>query len=743
LRGKEDKAVTCTLEDGSLGACCIPLLPVVYSSENKVEDELKTFTDTRFSTVTPEQLERARFLSQNVSKALLEREAQLLAAGLVAEEKTPGYYHHRYTAFDPETLKMGHKALEEIEMTRELTKMVDNWDPENYPEPKGNEGIVDVYQNPRDPLGCAQNFNSKYRTIDGSCNNEQSPHWGMSRTPFERLLRPTYDDGVYAPRTRSVTRRATLPSARLISSTVSEDINNPDRNFNLFVMQWGQFMDHDFTKFGVFKFENGRGIQCCRNGNFITPAPHTACNPIPIPDNDPFYSNYDQKCMEFIRALPAPRIGGGPGFVNHLNHLTAWIDGSTVYGNNNEVASFLRLGRNGQLKISGSENRVRSYMPRFQYPNEDPCTAGGESVSCFIGGDERRINEQIGLTLMHTMWLREHNRLAAELQTRNPHWEDEKVYQEARRIVIAEIQHITYNEWLNLIVGPARMTRHNLYPAQSGFSTAYNDQINPGVLTEVSTAAFRFGHSLIQGFFHIFEQGATNSRDSVQLREIFDDLSMFNKPDDLNGILRGLSRSPMQVFDPFVTEELTNHLFQKKGNEFGLDLVSLNIQRGREQGTPTYNQIRQQVCGLRKATSFADLSREIPQQTIQKLQSVYAHVDDIDLFIGGISETAVPNGILGPTFSCLVANQFDRFKRGDRYFYDLGDQVGSFTAAQLNEIRKVSLARIVCDNSEVNEIQPFAFKLPKGANARVPCSSSSIPSMNLNPWRETVSDWRL
>lgn len=108
-----------------------------------------------------------------------------------------------------------------------------------------------------------------------------------------------------------------------------------------------------------------------------------------------------------------------------------------------------------------------------------------------------RVNEQTGLTMLHNLFLREHNRVAGELKRLNPRWNDEILFQEARRIIAAEVQHITYNEWLPIVLGPTVMKHFNILPKSFGFTKDYNPRINPNILNEFATAAYRF-HSLIQ-----------------------------------------------------------------------------------------------------------------------------------------------------------------------------------------------------------------------------------------------------
>jgi peroxidase len=102
------------------------------------------------------------------------------------------------------------------------------------------------------------------------------------------------------------------------------------------------------------------------------------------------------------------------------------------------------------------------------------------------------------LVSIHTIWLREHNRIAKILHRLNPAWSDEDVFQESRRVNIAEYQHILYNEWLPIVIGDRLMDLHNLNVQQQGFFMGYDESVNPHLSAEFATVAFRFGHSLIR-----------------------------------------------------------------------------------------------------------------------------------------------------------------------------------------------------------------------------------------------------
>ena len=127
----------------------------------------------------------------------------------------------------------------------------------------------------------------------------------------------------------------------------------------------------------------------------------------------------------------------------------------------------------------------------------------------------------------------------------------------------------------------------------------------------------------------------------VPLREGFFNPELIYVPGHLDRFLVGLATQPRQRYDNIFTEEVTNHLFQGKNKGFGMDLVALNIQRGRDHGLPGYNAFRE-LCGLGRVTDFDFLADTIPYKIVERLKMIYRDVDDIDLFIGGIVETSVP-----------------------------------------------------------------------------------------------------
>jgi peroxidase len=363
---------------------------------------------------------------------------------------------------------------------------------------------------------------------------------------------------------------------------------------------------------------------------------------------------------------------------------------------------------------------------------------GSRKNDCVFAGDFR-VNEQINLIVLHTLFMREHNRVAAALARLNPAWSDDKLYQEARRITVAEYQHIIYKEWLPIILGNNLMTSYGLLPLSTGHSTDYMDTFDPRITNEFATAAFRFGHSLVPATYSHMPPTANGAERRIKLADIFFRPGVMKEAGFLDGLVRGMSRQATAAFDNSFVADLRNNLFESAPGRGGLDLVAINVQRGRDHGLPGYNKYRE-ICLGQRATDWADLTNTITPAKVATLKVIYKSVDDVDLYVGGFLESPHEDSILGPIFKCILGDQFARLKKGDRFFYDLGvDARLAFSGPQLDQLRRTSLARIICDNTDtVTSIQPLAFKLPTAgkANALRPCTDPSIPTVDLSVFRD-------
>ena len=193
------------------------------------------------------------------------------------------------------------------------------------------------------------------------------------------------------------------------------------------VMQWGQFLDHDITSTPQSRGFNESLIKCCDEdgGALAEDLRHPDCRPIDIPTDDSFYSQFNKTCMEFVRSSPATKRDCSLGPRDQMNQITSFIDASNVYGNNEEEQNDLRLFQDGKLRYTDLHIR-KSLLPALeQNIAGEECRISTPNLHCFHAGDSRA-NEQPGLTGMHTLWLREHNRLSRGLKRLNSHWDDER-----------------------------------------------------------------------------------------------------------------------------------------------------------------------------------------------------------------------------------------------------------------------------------------------------------------------------
>ena len=507
-------------------------------------------------------------------------------------------------------------------------------------------------------LSGSNNVPTDFAAIDGTGNNVENPEWGTAHTELDRWVSVEYEDGV------TTLAGADRPSARAVSNAVVavDELQQNDRYLTDILWVWGQFIDHDLDL-----SEGGDGEYAG----------------IEVPAGDPWFDPFGTGEVE-IPLTRTPYELDENGVRQQANDITAFLDGSVVYGSSEERAAALRTFEGGLLKTSEGD-----LLP---WNEEGLENAGGTSDSLFLAGDVRA-NENIALASMHTVWVREHNRIATELASENPDLTDEELYQQAREIVRAELQAITYNEFLPALLG------HDAVDQYDG----YDSTVNPNIANVFSTAAYRFGHSLLSPeLLRLDADGNVAEEGNIALQ------SAFFRPDELvvNGIdslLRGATVNVAQELDNEVVDDVRNFLFGPPGSG-GFDLASLNIQRGRDHGLADYNQARVDL-GLSAVTSFSEITSD--PETAAQLEELYGSVDDIDLWVGGLAEDHLPGGSMGETFSTIIVNQFEAIRDGDRYWYQ-----HIMDGRELREIENTTLADVIERNTGIEGLQDNIFFAP-------------------------------
>lgn len=503
------------------------------------------------------------------------------------------------------------------------------------------------------------------QSIDGSGNNLANPTWGAAGIELLRKGAPDYGDGVSTP------AGATRPSAREVSNGLALQLGSMpnDSNASDMVWQWGQFLDHDLD---------------------LSPELDGTANPgevvdIDVPAGDAFFDvlNTGTEVIHFTRSIFA--AGSNPR--EQLNDITAYIDASNVYGSDTARANELRrLDGSGKLKTSQGELLPFNFnaFPNAQLP--------GSPAAFFLAGDVRA-NEQSGLVAMHTLFVREHNRLCDQIAAANPTFTDEDIYQAARRTVVSLMQVITYNEFLPILLGP------NALPAYAGYDSAVDASIN----NEFSTAAYRFGHSMLSPqLLRYNELGYPIPEGNLALMDAFFNPSRILDEGRIEPLLRGLASQYAQQIDPHIIDDVRNFLFGIPGAG-GLDLASLNIQRGRDHGLASYNAMRVDY-GLAPRASFADVTSDTSLQAA--LASTYTDVDDIDAWVGGLCEDHVPGALVGELVYTVLLDQFTRLRDGDRFYYE-----NVLTGTDLTDIANTTLADVIVRNTNIVGIAEDVFRV--------------------------------
>ena len=438
---------------------------------------------------------------------------------------------------------------------------------------------------------------------------------------------------------------ADRPNPRDISNAVAAQ-SGPTTNTagaSDFLWIWGQFLDHDLS---------------------LTEAGDTVAANIPVPTGDPFFDPFFTGTAE----IHFNRVDQHDGA--YVNEITAYIDASMIYGSDAEMIAAMRVD-GGKLAMT-----------------EDAQLAL-EGTTLQTG--DVRAAENIALSSMHTIFTREHNRIVDELAAAHPDMTSDALFDTARAHVEAIVQAITYNAFLPVLVGDDALA------AYAGF----DDTVNPGISAEFSTAVFRLGHTLLSSNLQkVTEEGETLA--PLALRDAFFRPSLLGEPDLIEDLLRGAATQTAQAVDTMVVEDVRSFLFGPPGAG-GFDLAALNIQRGRDLGIASYNNLRE-ALGLDRAESFDDITSD--PALAARLAAVYGSVELVDAWVGGLAEDPVDGALLGEMFSLVLIDQFTRLRDGDPFWSEGRTDLSPEVVA---ELWSTTLSDVIQRNTDVDALQSDVF----------------------------------
>ena len=571
--------------------------------------------------------------------------------------------------------------------------------------------------------GAGAQLSQNTQALDGRGNNRDNPDWGRAGTPYTRIAPARYADGKSQP--------VAGPNTRLVSNRIFNDVNQnifSENGISQWGFVWGQFLDHTFG----LRDEAG-----------------TVAN-IPFNQADPLESFTNTLGnIPFTRSAASP----GTGVTNvrqQTNTVSSYIDAWAVYGGTYQRLDFLR---EGSQDGNPNNNGARLFLPNNYLPRRDargnPAGAPTMAVdgrllgtpnAARVAGDVRA-NENIALTATHTLFAREHNRIVNSLPIILS--QDTK-FAIARRVVIATQQWITYTEFLPTL-------GINL-PAYQGYKT----NVNANLGNEFATVGYR-AHSMIHGELEIEADAARYNQatlDAIEAQGVEVgpgeaagevafvvplNVAFFNpqlvEQLQLGPLLQGIGSEREYRNDEQIDNQLRSVLFQVpvSGNpecldgptlpecfRGVLDLGAIDIERGRDHGMPTYNQLRA-ALGLPAKSSFTAITGEASENfpffdpeltrgneindpdsldfvllkdrngnvlqagteeaeeetvtavrrttTAARLKAIYGSVNNLDAFTGMIAEQHIAGTEFGETQRALWTRQFQALRDGDRFFF--------------------------------------------------------------------------
>lgn len=501
------------------------------------------------------------------------------------------------------------------------------------------------------------------RQADGSGNNLTHDTWGSAGETTLRVTFADYEDGVSAPEDRG--------NAREISNAMADIPGGTPNSYGtsqLFIF-FGQFIDHDL--------------------DLMPEHPDAGSMTTVVPDDDPVFpagAHLDLERSAYVdgTGVNTPR--------EHANIITSFNDASNVYGSHQDTTDALRDGAYLITSADGGVPQVADILNVHPDADLNGLFLGNPAYAHVVG--DVRGDENIALTSMHEVWLREHNHQVDKLKSLHPEMSEEKLFQTARIIVEAELQKVLYDEWLPELIG-----KH--LPDYGG----YDANVNPTISNEFAGAAFRFGHSLLPTEFErLAEEGWT-----TQKLGLFDTFFQPHKLDEGGGVtslVRGLAANVTSEYDAKIIDDVRNLLFPGGGGELAFrDLAVLNIMRGRDQGIPTLNEVRDDL-GYKTYKNFNELTWDTT--LAEGLSEAYGgDIDAVDLWVGLLAEEKVDGTQVGETLQAILVDQFTRLRDGDRFFYE--NRLADYPEVY-HQIETSSFSEIISRTLGIEYLQKDVFK---------------------------------
>lgn len=475
--------------------------------------------------------------------------------------------------------------------------------------------------------------------------------------------------------------------------------------------------------------------------------------PIPVPKGDPQFDpeGTGTKHLPFSRSKAGFIYGtsdaGDPVYEGEdrtglprdpINWVSPAIDGSMVYGSEAKVNAILREGVGGRIKMTSNGLPTQH---EIGVPVDNPT---GDAEERLMRAGDSRINDQPGIVALHALFLREHNRLANSYAKQDPDASDDLIFARARRIVVAELQSITFNEYLPALLGREVPQKQHDGAVDNKDDAAVGKGTPLSVPVEFSTAAFRFGHSQVSDVLWLRGANFSGSAE-LRLKQSYFAPDLLAAEGAIDDLLRGAAIQRAERIDLRVSDDLRNSLFgtiagirtidtSLSGDAIGgLDLISLNLQRGRDHGIPDYVSVREQLL-LPVPTSYRNVTGSLDPdgsggaeddeeeqdraKVAAKMEAVFGPFKrkNLDLFVGGLAEPHRSGASIGETFATIIERTFQSVRAADAGWYQkvLSDEEQTFVEGEM------TLSKLIALNTNVDEISAAAVFISRDACASVP-----------------------